>query len=249
MIRISLGNVGSGKTVCEVREMFLNQANRKTFSNIKTRLKNQIDISPKMIIKQEIVDYKKSKKKENLEPVYKYSLNKEYWQSLKEPCNVVLDEAHSIINSRRAMSKINIIMNDWLALIRRVLGASESGEGTLVYITQLPNRIDVVARDMCHQVRYHICHYRKMCKKCFIAWDENSEIPEPLHQCPMCNSFNITKFSHKIEVYHFSNMDNYNFWRATGQKTFYKRYVIPNIEKFFPLYDTLQWDNMFSEFY
>ncbi len=248
MIRISLGNVGSGKTVCEVREIFLNKMRRKTYSNIKTNLKHQININPKMIIKEDIIDYKK-KKDGKLEPVVKHSLNKEYWQKLKEPINVVIDEAHSIINARRAMSKINIIVSDWLALIRRVLGSSESGFGELVFITQLPNRIDVIAREMATQVRYHVCHYRKTCKQCQATWVENSELPETIHKCPLCSSWNVRKHCHQIEIWHFENMEGFNTWKNFKMQTFYKHYIVTDIEKYFNMYDTLQWDNMFSDFY
>lgn len=72
-------------------------ANRKTYSNIKTKLKNQVNINPSMIIKKEVVDTKK-KKDGTIEPVYEYKLNIDYWKGIKEPINVILDEAHSIIN-------------------------------------------------------------------------------------------------------------------------------------------------------
>ena len=62
MITIILGNVGSGKTALAVREMAMNLNDRKTYSNIQTKLKNQIDISPDMIIQKEIVDYKTNRK-------------------------------------------------------------------------------------------------------------------------------------------------------------------------------------------
>lgn len=248
MIRISLGNVGSGKTVCEVREMFLNKANRKTYSNIKTKLKNQVDINAKMIIKETITDYKK-KKDGTTEPIVKHELNREFWQQLKEPINVVLDEAHAIINARRAMSKINIITSDWLALIRRVLGSSESGYGELVFITQIPRRLDVIAREMATQVRYHVCHYRKTCDTCWATWVENSELPEQIHRCPICRSWKIKKHQHQIEIWHFEGMDGFNAWKNFKMDTYYKHYYIKNIEKYFPLYNFLSWDNMFSEFY
>lgn len=75
----------------------MNMANRKTYSNIKTKLKNQVNINPSMIIKKEVVDTKK-KKDGTIEPVYEYKLNIDYWKGIKEPINVILDEAHSIIN-------------------------------------------------------------------------------------------------------------------------------------------------------
>lgn len=248
MIRISLGNVGSGKTVCEVREMFLNHAKRKTFSNIKTKLKHQINISPDMIIQNEVVGTK-NKKDGTIEEVTKKTLNKEFWMGIKEPINVVIDEAHSIINARRSMSKTNEIVGQWLALIRRVLGSSENGYGELVFITQLPRKLDVIAREMATQVRYHVCHFIKGCHNCGSKWRETSEIPEQLHQCPMCSGWNIKKFNHQIEVWCFPNMYAYQGWSMEGISTFYKHYIITDIEKYFPLYDTLQWDNLFEDHY
>ena len=111
MIKIILGNVGSGKTAFAVREMARNLSNRTYYSNVKTELKWQRDIKPEMIIKQEIVDHKKNKKTGEMEPIYKNTLNDTYWKNIKEPINIVIDEAHTILNSRRAMSTINIIVS------------------------------------------------------------------------------------------------------------------------------------------
>ena len=101
MIKIVLGAVGSGKTAFAVREIVQNLTNRTTYSNIQMDVKNQIDISPDMIVHKEIVDYKKNKKSDEKEPVYKFSLNVEYWKAIKEPINVVLDEAHTPSDSRQ----------------------------------------------------------------------------------------------------------------------------------------------------
>ena len=202
-----------------------------------------------MIVKREIVDYKKKKLTGETEPVYKSTLNIDYWKQIKEPINVVLDEAHSIINARRAMSKINLIITDWLALIRRVLGAAEAGYGELVFISQLANRLDIIARDMATNIIYTVCHYYKLCKKCGLTWKENSEMPEGWLECPKCKSYNIKKFNHILEVWHFPNISYYNMWKDFNQKTFYKHYYLYDIENYFHLYDTLQWDNLFSEFY
>lgn len=251
MIKIILGNVGSGKTAFAVREMALARNRRKTYSNIVTKIKHQIDIDPGMIIHKEIVDYKKNRKTGEQEPVYKSSLNIDYWRSIKEPINVVLDEAHSIINARRAMSKINIIVSDWIALIRRVLGAAEAGYGELVLISQLANRIDVIARDMANNVIYTVCHYQKTCKRCGFTWTENSEWPEGFDHCPVkrCGHWAVKKHSHILEVWHFPGIEAFNIWRDFGEKTFYRHYLVQDIEKYFPLYNTLQWDNLFSEYY
>ena len=246
LIKIYLGNVGSGKTASAVREMFINENRKKTYSNIVTKLKNQININPSMIIKQEIVDTKKKRSGE-LEPVYKYKLNTEFWKSIKEPIDCIIDEAHSIINSRRAMSKINVIVTDWIALIRRVLGSSD--EGSLVFISQLERRLDPIARDMATQVRYHLMHYLKTCQECFLQWQEHSEMPETLGICPRCRTNTLLKSNHTVEVWHFTSIQSYQFWKDYGQDSFYKHYFIKDISKYFQYYSTLQWDNLFSEFY
>ena len=191
MIRISAGNLGSGKTANEVREMYLNSQHIQYVSNINTSMQHQQNINSKMILKQELV--KTIKKRDgSSENIYQNTLNADYWKKLSKstnkPLSVVLDEAHSIINSRKSMSKVNIVINDWLALLRRVLGADSSGRGELVLITQLPNRIDIIARDMANQIRYHVCHYIKSCGKCLTYWAENSESPEPVRICPQCGS-------------------------------------------------------------
>ncbi len=249
MIKIILGNVGSGKTAFAVREITLNLNKRKTYSNIQTKLKNQVNINAGMIIKKEIVDYKQNRKTQEKEPIYKYNLNVDFWKSIKEPINVVLDEAHTILNARRAMSKVNIIVSDWLALIRRVLGQTDAGFGELTFISQLSNRIDIIARDMATNIIYTICHYLKTCQNCEITWQENSEMPEGYTVCPSCSSNNILKHSHKIECWHFPNMQLFQIWHSFGQKTFYKHYFINDIEKYFEYYNTLAWDNMFGELY
>lgn len=248
IIRISLGNVGSGKTATEVREMALNKMHRKTYTNIQTKIKHCELLQASMIIDKKQIST--SKKRDGTEtPVYEMKLNVDFWKNMTEPVNVVLDEAHSILNSRRSMSKTNVLITDWLALVRRVLGQTESGEGELVFITQLQGRIDTIAREMAHQVRYHICHYIKTCKKCGCSWQENSDMPEGLLECPKCLCYRIIKHSHKIEVRKFSSIERFDSWKTFGNKSYYDRYYIKDITNYFSLYNTLQWDNLFGEFY
>ncbi len=245
MIRISLGNVGSGKTAMEVREIALNKTHRKTYSNIMTKIDDQINLVPSMIIKKVVVGVKKN----TGEDITDLQLNVEFWKNVKKPINIVLDEAHSIINSRRSMSKANILMTDWLSLIRRVIGAAESGYGEVVFITQLPKRIDTIVRDMATQVRYHVCHYVKSCLKCGTYWQENSETPEGLWSCPSCNHWKIKKHSHTVEVWHFDSIVSYEGWKEGWvTNNFYKHYFVTDIEDYFGLYDTFQWDNLFNDF-
>lgn len=243
MILIYLGNVGSGKTACAVREMAINH-DMKYYSNISTKLNNNVMLKSSMICQKEILGSKK-----NGEPIESLTLNVDYWKNIKEPINVVLDEAHSILNSRRAMSKVNIVVTDWIALIRRVLGEDSQGMGDLVMITQLPQRIDVICREMAHQVRYHCCHYRKVCSACNASWEENTDMPEVSKQCYACGSGKLKRHNFSIEVKVFPGMQAYIAHKIYGMQTYFKHYYVTDIETYFPLYNTLQWDNMFSDLY
>ena len=252
MIRISLGKVGSGKTAMEVRNIILNPNKRVTYSNILIKkCKHAKLLKPEYIIKKEVVNIKTNKSTGELKNVYEHKLNIEYWKNINETIDVTLDEAHSILNARRSMSSTNVIVSDWMALIRRVLTGSGNakGEGTLTLISQLHNRIDSIARDMANQVCYHIAHYIKTCSKCDYSWRENTEVPESIWRCPRCDQGYIKKHSINIEIYYFNSMTAYEEWNESGIPTYYKRQLVKDIEKYFPYYSTLQWDNMFSEFY
>lgn len=249
MIRLSLGNVGSGKTACEVRNMILNLSHRPTYSNIDTKgIDSNIRIKPEMIIKKTIVGEKK-RKSGLIEPVYKLEINKEFWRNVPKPIDILIDEAHTMLNPRRAMSSIAVCMTDFLSLIRRMLGSNDAGEGEAVFITQLPRRLDPILRDMANEVNHHICHYKKRCRKCNVVWVENSDSPHQLWLCPKCSSSEIKKFNFIIEIFSFKNIQDYEIFIEAKQKKYFRRYYITDIEKYFPYYNTLQWDDMFSEFY
>ena len=247
MIRIILGNVGSGKTARIVREIIQNKSHRHYFSNIKTKkTKNNHLIDSSMIIKTHTEVPEGCRK-----PVTTYSLNVDFWKkTIKKygAISVVIDEAHTVMNSRKFNSKINIIMTDFLALIRRVLGQSSDGYGELILISQLSSRLDVIARSMATAVHYHVCHYQKTCLKCGYTWQEHNEVPETCWNCPKCNSTRIKKHNHIIEVWHFKDMQIYENWKLYGMKTYHRHYFIKDIEDYFSNYDTLQWDNMISEY-
>jgi len=249
MIRIILGGVGSGKTLSVVREMILNPRHRKVYSNIITnKVKNNVVITPDMLIKKEVV--KQIKKRDgSLENVYEKKLNVDFWKSIKEPIDVVIDEAHNVMDSRRSMSKTNILMNQWLSMIRRVLGSQGSGYGELTIISQLDNRIDCIAREMATSVRYHKMIYRKTCQKCKLAWQETNEEPEPVYSCPRCGCIDLIQDSHCIEVWHFRSMKHYQEWNDFKMKTYHMHYILDNVKDYFGCYDTFQWKDMISDQY
>lgn len=248
MISIYLGLPGSGKTLSAVREMHLNRNNRLTYTNIIPKnpelMPNVKTISSDMIITKEVLGYNRAG-----EEKVKLSFNAEFWKNQKEPINVVIDEAHTILNSRASMTKVNRIMGDFLSLVRRTLGASESSSGQLIFISQLAKRIDVIAREMATNIRYYVCHWKKSCLKCRLSWAENSQLPEPRDKCPRCGDYDLKKSNHIIEAYHFSSMDHYQLWADYKMKTFYRHYYIKDVETYFKFYDTLQWENLISEVY
>ena len=244
-IIIYLGNVGSGKTASAVRSLILNNDGRHTFSNIQTKkIKNNTVIQSEMVIEKELIKIKK-----NGEEVFKKKLNVDFWKNVTEKygsVNVVLDEAHTLLNSRRAMSDTNKVLSDFLALVRRVLGADSRGSGDLVLISQLSRRLDVIACEMANLVKYHVCHYTKHCS-CGFNIQENNEMPHLLHQCPVCGNHQLERKNFMIEVFEFKSIDLYNRWYDLGYKSYFNRYYIKDIEKVFPYYDTLQWDNLISD--
>jgi len=216
------------------------------FTNIDIKSSNVVKITADMIIKKESVRVKKTG-----EEVYEYKLNEEFWRKAVAKygsISVVIDEAHQFYNPRRSMSKINIICNDWLSLIRRVLGSNDSGQGELVLITQLDRRIDVIAREMATNVSYSICHFTLFCKSCGYTERINNETPERRETCPRCNKI-LKKCNHFLEVYKFSNINAYDNWQSWRAKSFYKHYIIHDIEEYFKYYNTYQWEDMFSDLY
>jgi len=256
MIRIFLGNVGSGKTISAVRELVDCEANEYAlpiFSNIITKTKGvykltkNIQINREMLIKK--VPSKVNKDGEVTE--YKTKFNVDFWIEQREKYggfNVVLDEAHTLMDARRFMSKQNKIMNDFLALIRKVCNNPNS-DSTLTLISQLDGRIDINARELCTEVRYHICLYDKRCMKCGAYWTEHSDLPDfQKHKCcPHCGSYSLKKFDSRLIVHFFGSVKSYELW-------YYQRSVQPiqtikinNIEKYFPYYDTFQMSNLISE--
>jgi len=249
MIRIFLGKPGSGKTISAVREMMLSDGSRKTYTNIKTKgVPGVVHIKADMIIKKDIKDMKRRRDGSEY-PVYEFKLNKEFWQNADKPINVVLDEVHTLLNSRRAMSSVNVIMGDFLAMVRRVLGDSDSGYGELTLITQRLMKIDPDGRELANHIRYHIGHYFKRCKDCNTRWAEHTEFPEEIRTCPRCGSRSLKKYGHSVQVLHFSGEKTFMAWRYEGKDTYHREYYITNLDRYFGRYDTLQWENIISELY
>lgn len=248
MIRLCYGNVGSGKTASAVRWM-KNRPNSRIYTNIEVSgrgFSHVVKLKPEMIIKKEKIGEKRTG-----EPKYKYKLNVEYWKEMRKKygqMDVVIDEAHIFFNPRRAMSHVNVIMSDFLALLRRIVGNSEGSDGELILITQLQRRLDPIAKDMSTHVQYHIHHYNKLCSKCRFSWYENNEVSMKYEDCPCCGHWNVKKYNNTIEVFDFKDNEKFKIWIDYGNKTYYNRYVITDIREIFGNYDTIQWGDLLSDY-
>jgi hypothetical protein len=201
-----------------------------------------------MIIKR-TVERTIHKKDGTTSDVEKFEVNVDFWKDIKEPVNVVLDEAHTILDSRRSFSKKSVVVNRWLALIRRVLGDVEGGNSEVVFLTQQKRKVDINLREMSHQIRWHICYYRKICLDCGFKWQESSDSSEIVYHCPRCNKHNLIKTEHKIRVLCFSNLHTFTLYDEYREKSYYKEYIIQDIEKTaFPFYKTMEWDGLFNDY-
>jgi hypothetical protein len=241
MIEIILGNIGSGKTATVVREIVMRRDGKTTFSNIQMPdVAHCIEINKNMIV-TEIDDPKNPKKTKEV-------MNVAFWQDAVKKygaVNVVIDEAHTVLNARRSMSKQNIIMTEWIALLRRVIGGSSENAGKLVLISQLDRRLDSISREMATRIKFCRCWYEKECQKCGSVFMESNEAPEKLFRCGECDALGLKQKNFIIEVYEFTDIEKYEKFAYWKLKSYYKHYYITDIEKYFSFYDTLQWDNMF----
>jgi len=145
MIIIIVGSIGSGKSLTCVKEIVDRQF--LTYTNFDmNKYDKQQRLKTEHLFSTETTTSEKGK------VTQKIGLNYDYWKGLvseKRRFDIALDEFHNVMNSRRAMSKRNIIMSDWLAQIRKILGSSEVNN--LYIITQKLRRVDVNVRDLAHQ--------------------------------------------------------------------------------------------------
>jgi len=146
MIILIIGGVGSGKSVYAVKEM--KDRGYKTFCNFDCKLKNAVRLK-----EEHIIHKVKKGEKRNGDIIYQDEVNYDFWEKMQqkgEPFDIIIDEVHNVLHSRRSMSSWNTNFSKWLAQIRKVLGSSEKNH--LYLISQRLNAIDISARELCHQI-------------------------------------------------------------------------------------------------
>lgn len=239
MIRISTGRIGSGKTLVEVKRILEHPDQALLhYTNIEVDAPNTVTLRPEnFVIATQIGMTREG------EPKYSYRANVDFWKDLPKPLNVTLDEAHSIVNSRKSMSSINIAITNILALIRKLI-SSEFGAGEITFITQLPYRLDRIIRDMADEVIYNICVWRVTCRACNLRWYESSESWKHTSYCPKCSK-PVIRDRHVIHSLHFKGIDDFIDWIDAGMDgRVGMETVLHNAKRYFGKYKTHQIDNM-----
>lgn len=236
MIRIYLGNLGSGKTACAVREIVNDRSGRVTYTNIvMNKVPNYSHIVPQNVI------LKKLEGKKTI-----LDLNVKYWEKRLKPLHIIWDEIHLTANSRTSMSKANMVLSRFIAMARRITGFDERGYGHLTFIAQKDRTIDVNVRELANDICYHVANWILVCNDCGTRLSVNSEMQQ-VENCVKCNSWNIRKSNLLICRYKFNEWEDYYRWRVNESKVYYQKELITDIDKYFSYYDTMQisdvWDN------
>ena len=141
MIIFIIGNIGSGKTICGVREIVTSG----NFPIVNFKLKGLKYHRLRFSDIITTVEDEKGKKT--------MSVNWDFWNDFKtkhKNFSIFLDEAHSIISSRNSHSKQNQLLSNWIAQIRKIL--SDSMTNHIYIISQRIRRIDINFRELCHIV-------------------------------------------------------------------------------------------------
>lgn len=220
MIKLLLGGVGSGKSVSLARYVYSRQ--NPVWVNFPILAKNARRLMLSHIIEKEVLGVRK-----NGEEVTKQKVNYSFWrENLGDSCDIVLDEAHNILMSRMSMSKNNVLITQWLAQIRKILGASEHND--IILSSQRLAGLDVIPRELCSE----IIAVQKLTLK---EMQETRVIKNGRAEIKMLPVVVIIQ-------YHFMGdrcLDAYTAWKELGQKSFkYRSSFVAN--PFFQLYDSYE---------
>jgi hypothetical protein len=242
LIRIFIGKGGSGKTLSAAKEIYFNP-DIHYISNIKTHdMPNNTLLKGSDLILRKLVKVKKSG-----EPVYSVQFNEDYWVKMKERgdmINIFVDEVQNCYDARRSMSHESKIMNDFIALMRKIVSNNDNMHGCFTMITQLDMRLDIIGIEMANEIRYHICDFDKVCLACGYSWHENNEQPGQLWRCPACNDIHIKKINHRINIFYFDSLASFMQWRKGGRESYYMQEIMEDCSFYFDKYESLDWKGL-----
>jgi len=142
VIIIIVGGIGCGKTLFIMRELIIRR--KAAFVNFQVRdIPRIIRMKWDYILQEDEVMNDKGKPKRQL------NINWDFWKRMQPyGFDIHWDEIHNAIPSRRGMSKRNMLLNQWLSQIRKIMGDSKLYN--LYCITQRPKSIDIHFRYMAH---------------------------------------------------------------------------------------------------
>ncbi len=148
MIKLIIGGIGSGKTLTAAREMLTRDINSFSNFDINHDKTTRLKVS-------HIIEEKQEGETKTGKPITKKVVNWDFWnkqQKIGKPFDIYIDEAQNVLHARKSMSKWNILFTQWLSQIRKLFGSMEK---THLYLsTQRLGGIDVVGRDLCHEIIY-----------------------------------------------------------------------------------------------
>ena len=149
IIIITVGGIGSGKSLFSIRELLIRR--RPAFINFSVH-----EIPRTVRLKWDYILQESDDKKPKL------NINWDFWKRMQPyGFDIHWDEIHNAIPSRRGLSKRNVLLNQWLSQIRKIMGDSKLHN--LYCITQRPNSIDIHFRYMAHLwLKPHFVEYSKM---------------------------------------------------------------------------------------
>lgn len=146
MIKLIIGGIGSGKSVTAIKEI-VDRKNR-VFCNFAVDLPNAIRLKESDIVESKCIGYKKDGT-----PNLTYSINWDFWnKQRKAKFDIIIDEVHNVLHSRRSMTKWNTLVSMWLSQIRHLLDSDEKNH--LYLISQRVDAIDISARELAGEIIY-----------------------------------------------------------------------------------------------
>lgn len=139
----------SGKSLSAIRVMKLR--NQITFVNQNIKLPKAKRLQVKDIVNEEILEPESPKSK----PKTQLTVNWQFWKEQLDKYggfDIFLDEVAQFASARSAMSNHNKKVMEWIAQIRKILGASELHD--IILVTQKLDGIDITIRDFAHEVTH-----------------------------------------------------------------------------------------------
>lgn len=216
MIIIVIGGIGSGKSVSIIKELV--DRKEKSFVNFSCfKLKHTKRLKRGML-------FTKNEQKKDI-------VNFDFWKNEINSggFDIYLDEFHNVMNSRRSMSKQNVLMSNWLSQIRKIMGNSE--KHNLYVISQKPRRIDVNSRELAHIVIY--------CRKLIHPFS----IPTIVRENGRIRKRNLPVV--EIFKYYFRSLEELDHWKMTGKKCMIKttHFIANSYYKYYDSYELIDFGN------